>query len=299
MKRVLALKEDEATGKLIASFVQPEMPIESYELHVFGGEDGLLLTPIYCGDYAVPTTFESWAGIKRHPNAAFSIDTGPNGAPCLGTAKKVKVELEPGTIPADGHSQVTAHVAVLDEHGTPIPGEFLKLSSSDASQHLSSVSELEDGTYEASVTASSTPGISTVTATDLTAEPKLSGSAQLDQLDTRPAEIQSGPKASGPAPSSRPAPPTGSRGPFVRLSKKPPRRSFRRKAEFRFHAAPADATFECALDKAHFQPCSSPLTLPLLPFGRHRFSVRARSPGGPPGSPAVFRFSVLRRQPTG
>ena len=44
------------------------------------------------------------------------------------------VELQPPTVLADGHAQSIARMAVLDENGTPIPGE-LELSSTDPGQH--------------------------------------------------------------------------------------------------------------------------------------------------------------------
>lgn len=286
LKQVLKLKEDELTGSLIASFVQPQLPIASYDLHLFGGEDGQFLTPIYCGNYVVPAIIEPWAGeaFAQQRQGAFSITGGPNGGPCLGAAEEVVVELQPATVLADGHAQSIAHLAVLDENRMPIPGELLRLSSTDGGQHLGPVEELDDGTYEGVVQASSTPGTSTITATDLTAEPQLSGSAQLTQIDPNPA---------GPA-----TPPRATRilrrAPTVRLSKKPPHRTFNRKPAFRFRSNSKKAEFECALDGAAFRSCLSPLVLPRLALGGHRFRVRARIPGGAPGAPTVYRFTILR-----
>jgi len=295
LKQLLKLKEDELTGGLIASFVQPSLPIESYDLHVFGGEDGLFLTPLYCGDYAVPAEFESYAGesFDQLLEASFGIEAGPNGGPCLGPAEKVVVDLQPATILADGHSQSTVHLAVLDENGTPIPGELLKLSSSDAGQHLGPIEELNDGTYEASITASSKVGASTITATDLTTEPQVSGSAHLIQLDPNPP---------GPTPRVGVEPQlaglalrTGPQAPIVKFLKKPRRRTLNRKPTFRFQSDSSKAKFECAWDKAAFRVCSSPFALPRLALGDHRFMVRARILGEAPGAPAVYRFTIRPR----
>ena len=291
LKDLLTLKEDELTGALIGSFAQLAMPIESFELNLFGGEEGLFVTPRYCGEYTVPGEFESWAGesFTRQLQGSFEITSGPFGGPCLGPPSKVSVDLQPGSIPADGHSQATVHLAVLDAGGTPIPGELLELSSSDAGQKLGPVEELEDGTYEASITASSRPGPSTITATDFTAEPELTGSATLVQLDTNPPAQ---------APQASPIPPERTprtQPPTVTFSKKPPHRTFNRKPTFRFQADPPQAKFECALDKAAFRACKTPLTLPRLPLGTHRLRVRACLPGDSPGMPTIYRFTIRRR----
>jgi hypothetical protein len=291
LKQVLKLKEDEVTGRWTASFVQPELPIESYELHVNGGEDGLFLTPIYCEDYPVPALFESWAGeaLDRELQGSFTIDEGPGGAPCLGPASEVAVDLQPGTILADGLAESTAHLEVLDNNGTPIPGELLDLSSSDAGQQLGTVEELGDGTYEALIQASSTPGTSTITATDLTAEDELSGSAHLVQLDPNPPLAKPAPRGVDPLP------PPVEVAPNVRFSKKPARHTANRRPTFRFRSNAAMAKFECALDKASFRSCSSPLTLPRLSFGGHSFRVRAHISGAAPGMPAAYRFTIQHR----
>jgi hypothetical protein len=295
LKQLLNLKEDEVTGALIASFVQPLMPIESYELHVFGGEEGLFLTPRYCGVYDVPGTFESWAGesFARQLEEVFEIATGPNGGPCLGPPAEVVVDLQPGTILADGHSQTSVHLAVLDENGTALPGELLELSSSDSGQLISPIEELEDGTYEATIRASSTPGTSVITATDFTTEPELFGSAHLTQLDPNPTKQApaAGSKSVPPAQAPRVTP----RTPIVKFLQKPSHGTANRKPTFRFRADTSNAKFECALDKAAFRPCRSPLTFSRLPLGRHRFRVRAHVPGGTPGTPAVYRFTLRGR----
>lgn len=57
-------------------------------------------------------------------------------------------------------------------------------------------------------------------------------------------------------------------------------------ATFSFHAEPEGAPFECRLDDAPFEPCSSPKQYNRLGEGRHTFRVRAVGAGGRRGPPA-------------
>jgi hypothetical protein len=69
------------------------------------------------------------------------------------------------------------------------------------------------------------------------------------------------------------------------------------KAIFTFSSEAAGATFECALDKDGFSPCSSPTTLKRLKRGSHRFRVRAISAEGlVDASPAEQAFKVKRKR---
>jgi Invasin, domain 3 len=158
-----------------------------------------------------------------------------------------------------------------------IPEQEVQLTSSDPGQHASELTDNEDGTYTATITSSTTPGAATITATDLSTEPKLSGSASLTQ-DATSAE---------PAP-----PPTPPIQPQVSFSVKPPRKGRNRRPHFVFAANVADANFSYKLDGGTYRSCSSPLRLPKLAIGVHSFAVRATTAAGT-GSPAVWHFRVL------
>jgi hypothetical protein len=78
------------------------------------------------------------------------------------------------------------------------------------------------------------------------------------------------------------------------LSAKPAAKTRDRTPSFRFHADPAGASYECAVDRQAFKPCRSPFTTRPLTLGRHVFSVRAVTGGLADRSPAKFSFKVIR-----
>ena len=54
----------------------------------------------------------------------------------------------------------------------------------------------------------------------------------------------------------------------------------------------AGATFECALDGAAFEPCTSPVALPALGPGAHSFAVRQVDAAGNTGPPGIADWNV-------
>jgi hypothetical protein len=63
-------------------------------------------------------------------------------------------------------------------------------------------------------------------------------------------------------------------------------------AVFTFSAAPSATSFECSLDGAAFEPCTSPRTYTDLRRTRHRFDVRAVSEVGADESPARWDWEI-------
>jgi Tol biopolymer transport system component len=88
--------------------------------------------------------------------------------------------------------------------------------------------------------------------------------------------------------------PTDTTPPQTTLTKKPRKRSGRRRPRFAFIANEA-ATFECKLDKRRWAECASPRKLKKkLKPRRHRFRVRATDlAGNTDPTPARHRFRVL------
>lgn len=70
----------------------------------------------------------------------------------------------------------------------------------------------------------------------------------------------------------------------------------RARVRFSFEASEPGSTFECNLDGAGFEPCSSPSS-ERVKKGRHAFEVRAVSPGGvADSSPAADTWKVKRKR---
>ena len=68
------------------------------------------------------------------------------------------------------------------------------------------------------------------------------------------------------------------------------------KAKFAFSASEPGSTFECKLDKAAFEPCSSPKVY-KVGRGKHTFQVRATDKAGnTDASPAKYAWKVKRKR---
>ena len=81
---------DPQTGQITVSFENlPQTPFSEFNLHFFGSERGLLATPTQCGKYAVNSTFTPWDSFLPEQSSTqfFTLDSGPNGAPCPGPAR--------------------------------------------------------------------------------------------------------------------------------------------------------------------------------------------------------------------
>jgi hypothetical protein len=261
---------------------QPRLPIAEEAFHFL---PDFVRTPVHCGNYTVEGRLVPWAPNQpeREPTTTYPISSGPGGSPCIGAAATVAVQLEPPSIAADGSSQTTVTITVHDAEGTGVPAEQVQLSSTDPSQKIGEVVDNGDGTYSATVTGSTTVGGSTITATDVSAEPQVSGSADLAQTENHP------PPTSSPEVTV----PSTPRVPTVRFLEKPPRLGGERRARFDFAADVMGATFTCRLDHQRFRPCAAPVVLRRLTFGRHAFSVRAVN-GSVFGPVSTWRFRVVK-----
>ncbi len=103
-------------------------------------------------------------------------------AQAQGPAAQITLTLSPTLISADGSSQTTATATVTDASGMPIAGEVVAISSSDFRQSVSPVPATDngDGTYTSTITSSTTPSASTITAADVST-PLAPASAALTQ----------------------------------------------------------------------------------------------------------------------
>ena len=84
--------------------------------------------------------------------------------------------------------------------------------------------------------------------------------------------------------------------PESRISKHPKKKTFSKRAKFRFSSPDPTATFRCKLDKKAVKPCTSPFTKKKLKIGRHVFRVWAVDTyGNADATPAKYSWKVKRR----
>jgi hypothetical protein len=126
------------TGQLVVTFKKqpgqeteaeeglPQTPLQDFKFHFFGSERGLLATPTQCGSYPVKTEFEPWDTILQNQTSisSFTIDSGPNGAPCPGSPRP----FNPGLVAGNGDNTAGAH--------TPFT---LLLTRADGDQNLAAL----------------------------------------------------------------------------------------------------------------------------------------------------------------
>ena len=273
---------DPQSGQIEVNF--PELPQVSFaDLHL-ELSPGLLLTPRHCGFYEIEGAITPWDSelAERSVSQSFGINSGKDGAPCVGPATKLALALSPASITADGASLATATATLNDAGGHGVSEEHLAFSSSDAGERIGPVIDHGDGTYSAQITSSTTVGKATITATDTSTQPALSETVIL---------IQTGEPSRPPPPVQITPPPTPA-PPLTTLAKKPPHRSEDPTPTIRFASAEAGVTFTCKIDQRPYRPCRSPITLAKLSPGPHSFSVRATDSSGITGKPALDKFVI-------
>lgn len=82
--------------------------------------------------------------------------------------------------------------------------------------------------------------------------------------------------------------------PDTTITKKPKKKSTKRKAKFKFESSEDGSTFECKLDKKPFKSCESPFKKKVKPK-KHKFLVRAiDAAGNVDPTPAKAKFKVLK-----
>ena len=102
----------------------------------------------------------------------------------------------------------------------------------------------------------------------------------------------------GPVPRNNATTPTEQACPNTQITKGPAKTTHDRTPTFKFKSVPAGApSFECAVDhRGSFSGCTSPITLPKLGFGKHKFFVEAQNSSfGADPTPASQTFKVVKR----
>ncbi len=75
---------DPDTGQLSVSFTEnPQLPVASFKVSLFGGPRAALRTPSTCGTYTTASVLTPWSGNPPVPyEDSFEVTKGPNGKPC-------------------------------------------------------------------------------------------------------------------------------------------------------------------------------------------------------------------------
>ncbi len=137
------------------------------------------------GTYTATITSSKTVGTATITATDTSAPAGTSGQASLtqtsGTPTAVSVTLSPGSIIANGSSTSTVTATVTDAQGHPLSGQTVGFSSTDQGETIGPVTSHGDGTYTATITSSTTAGFATITATDTSVMPHVSGQASLAQ----------------------------------------------------------------------------------------------------------------------
>jgi hypothetical protein len=92
------------------------------------------------------------------------------------------------------------------------------------------------------------------------------------------------------------APPGDNFPPDTGIRKGPKKKTFKRHVKFKFGGSEPGVTFNCQLDAAGWEPCSSPKKYKGLKRGKHVFAVRAvDAAGNPDPTPADRRWKIIKK----
>ncbi len=101
LKILGTIEANPQTGQLTANFPKlPESPFSDFNMHIFGSERGLLVTPTQCGTYPVKSTFTPWDSLvgKQSSEQFFPISQGPDGSACPGAVRGFDPGFEAGVV---------------------------------------------------------------------------------------------------------------------------------------------------------------------------------------------------------
>jgi hypothetical protein len=106
-KLVGTFRPDPATGQLTAFFDDlPQAPFETFQMHLFASDRGLMATPTHCTIYAVDAHFFPWNTVlaDQASSQVFGLNFGPYGSPCPGPVRPFAPRLVAGTSKATAGS---------------------------------------------------------------------------------------------------------------------------------------------------------------------------------------------------
>jgi len=157
-------------------------PVSGDEIQIYTGNSAAIVGPVSetsAGTYSATITSSRKASSPRVTVEDSSVNPSVTGYQTLtqtaGPATNVSVWLSPRWIGADGSSTTTATAKVTDANGNPVPGSSVSLATTDPGEKIGPVGEPSTGIYSATITSSTTVGEPTITATDSSVSPNVSG----------------------------------------------------------------------------------------------------------------------------
>ena len=212
--------------------------------------------------------WEATASVTGGTNPTTTFDLG-NDADVPSTAE---LGVVPESIPADGFSTANATLHLEDQYGNPTPGldtNLFSFTSTDTGHDFGVPSDAGGGDYTSEITASNTPGTSTITGTY--------DDGLINKQDTALLEQSADLVA-----------------PDATINIGPGKKGKDRTPTFFFSADEDNASFECKLDSGGYKDCDSPHTTSKLSFGKHKVSVRAYDGSGNVGDADSLSFKIVK-----
>ena len=115
---------DPQTGQVSVHFENlPQVPFDTFEMHLFSSDRGLMATPTVCTIYTTEALFTPWNRLLPRISSSqiFGLTSGPNGRECPGQIRPFNPSLQAGT----SNSLAGAHSSFS-----------LKLDREDGDQYL-------------------------------------------------------------------------------------------------------------------------------------------------------------------
>jgi hypothetical protein len=126
-KLVGSVHPDPATGQLTVTFRDlPQVPFESFDVHLFSSGRGLMATPTSCTLYRVDGRFVPWNSVLANQTSEqfFSIESGPNATKCPGAIRPFSPRLIAGTTNPLGGGFSDFHLTLDRDDGDQFLGDL-------------------------------------------------------------------------------------------------------------------------------------------------------------------------------
>ena len=133
----------------------------------------------------------AFTGLTSTPFARLTPDPG---------CSTITASASQTSVPADGHTTFAVTAAVKDGAGSAKAGRLVAFSSDDSGQLIGPAADNGDGSYTATVTASSAVGTTVITATDTTRKTPISATVTVAQTAIVGAPTPTPPPAGTPTP---------------------------------------------------------------------------------------------------